>query len=1127
MRWTNEQLRAIEENGTNILLSAAAGSGKTAVLTERIVRYFENGGEAERLLVVTFTRKAASEMKQKILRALSAKLEENPGNINIEKAYRSIDLAQISTIDSFCIRLVRENANLTADISPSFRICSEGERMQCESTAMSATMEKLYDEKSADFELFRSTYCGDRDDSSVEEIIKIIYGFSCSAPFPKEKRHKMLDMFDIAANIPDTKWGKNVLHRLKIIARHTLNAYKKIFEEYPITIDDTDKKAYYIYREYAMIEDFLEKLTKAHTNADFDELFDTVNAISDFKFATINKKHFENADYDFIRAARNEAKDGIKKLAECIPSNTAEYIADIEILRPMAKAIFGAVDYFESCFYECKRQAGVLTFDDCLHTAISLVTNPDGSLTELGQQYSDSFDQILIDEYQDTSEAQDRLFEAISNGHNLFMVGDAKQSIYGFRGASPSVFTEKFGKYSQNNGGLALTLSKNFRSDKDIIGIVNSIFEKIMRPEIGNIDYRQEMLCHNDDRQEMDTSGVDIIQPLMEDDEAVLIANYIEKHLGEEFAFDENGEPKKATYSDFCLLFRKKKPMEHFAKELEKRGIPCTSDMDKSILDCHEIMILSAILDIIDNHLNDVSLAAAMFSPIFGFTVDELAEIHMINAEAPLWVNVRAYAENSVKTRQFIDTLSDLRNLSVCMSLQQFIRTVISRLDFYEIAGCINGCRDRNENILAFLELAKNYSGNSCDLHGFMRFLALAKEGKFALPTVTPIQTDSVQLMTMHKSKGLEFPYVIICGVGDKNAGFPKKVELNEKSGLGLKIYDKSTLSGYKTLSFCGVKFENDIDSTAEEERILYVALTRAVNRLVLCGNFDKKDDFSRDFDGRTDEFSLLSCTTYEKFLQCGLDVRPVLKPTENTAEFCDEKPANDTVEISENHEITDKLCDEISQRADFIYPYLCFEGMLAKRSASRSNKGFSTDYVAVSKPAFMLGDKLTPAARGTAYHKFLQLCDFAALAENPEKERSRVLETGRLSNIEMNALDFYKLYAFVKSDVGKAAINADKVYKELPFNIFMKAEEVYPDCDEKAKNEDILIQGMADLVFVKDGKAVIVDYKTDRVRDASDLVERYGSQLAIYKRAVGEVLGIPVADTMLYSLPLKSTIKI
>lgn len=1175
MRWTTEQQAAIDHKGQNLLLSAAAGSGKTAVLTERVGKLFAETGNPERLLVVTFTRKAADEMKQKIIRSLGKKYEADPSDVNIAKAYRTIDLADISTIDSFCIRLVRENA-AAAGVSPAFRIASDSEEKIIAAKAMLMTLDALHGKGGEDFDRLCELYCSDRDDSDIETLIRRIYNFSASSPFPKEKRHEMLAMFDGEGKISESVWGRAILENTRITAEHARNLYSKALRIYGLPRDDTGDKAYFLWAEYDLCVRIEELSVPGIGDAEWDELRELLLSLKKKEYTKFNldyaKHGFDSKSTTkiTIKALRDSAKEALIGIT-VFPSG-AENKKDLETLRPLAKVLFDAADMYGDFLTGLKSAANVMTFSDTLHAAIALIADREGNPTALGKEYRSRYDEIMIDEYQDTSEAQDMLFGALSDGGNLFMVGDAKQSIYKFRGTTPSVFTGKADAYKHGNGGRALTLTKNFRSDRDIIDNVNFIFNQIIRPEVGNIDYTQEQLVHNDERKELTgTPGFELCLFDRKDAEPGAVTAYIRDHLGEVFAYGDNGEPKTACYGDFCLLFRKKTRMEEFAEALGKAGIPYVSDSDSELLDNHEIMVLCAILDVIDNPLNDVPLTAAMYSPVFGFTVDELAEIRMTNAYAPLWQNLREYAKQNEKAAGFIGTISGLRDLSVCTGLQDFIRKVVSELDFLEIASCIHGCRYAKDNIAAFIRLAGEYDGSADrDIHGFMRFLTTVREGRCEIKSSVPSgRADSVRIMTIHKSKGLEFPYVIICDSPYYDNADEKKlpIRLNGTAGAGMNIRDKKTYGKYDTVSSLGVSLTEEKENAAENIRLLYVALTRAVNRLVVClPGLHQSNGINRfaattnacfvlGHDTMLDEYTILNNSLHGKILEYALARHPRLSLMEEKAAetstgkstfvCCAEKLVTDAKaaesyfvpEETENgeteepcappYEETEAGTAAIAEKADYVYPYLCFEGILAKRSASRSNREFNTQYIGASRPAFMNDGRLTPAAKGTAYHRFLQLCDFARLAEDPEAERYRVRSMGKLSDDEMDIIDTDKLYAFVTSETGRAAIGADEIYKELPFNIFMKASEIYDDCPPEAADEDILVQGMADLVFVKDGKAVIVDYKTDRVSDAEDLKARYGRQLAIYRRAVGEILGIPVSDTLLYSLPLNTPVSV
>ena len=1162
VKWTDEQKEAIVYEGNNILLSAAAGSGKTAVLVERVIRRLKQTGAPERILVSTFTRKAAAEMKMKIINALNEASDADPDNAVLASAALRSSSLRVSTIDSLCIGLVRENIDRldVGALNGTFSIMSNEEAESIRKTASESVIEELHHEASPDFKRLNDMCTDDSGDKRLANYICRLSEFAATSPFPERFYQELRASVCDTSPIPETRHGKILIQQIASDLSFVADVYKQAISLHSHFVPDTEKSSEILAGERDFVDVLLMKIQALKTDADWDDFLDTIRPK---KFERLNlKKGYENnpEDKDQVKSLRDFGKGIIEQITKnYIPATSAEHRQDMEKILPICNALIDATIRFDDRVRTIKYEKNSIGFSDVLHLAIRLLLEEDGvTRTEFCEQLRGDFDEIFIDEYQDTNLAQDTFFWALSNGKNRFMVGDAKQSIYGFRHTEPALFTDKFNSYTDDGSGdgRRLALSKNFRSDEGIINAANYIFDRLIIPEMGGIDYTRERLVHNDEREELKDNPVEVILYNKSKNssentasEAVAIADYIEKHLGECYAPNKN----PADYGDFCVLCRKKKNFTEYGDELRKRGIPFVSDEDVSLLERPEIRILVSILTIVDNPSDDMALLSAMYSPVFAFTPDELTEIRLENKYFTLWQCVNSASKKSAKARDFLDRLSRLRALSSCMGLSDFIRRVVNDLAYEETAICFKGGDSARTNIRRFIEFSDSYdSSDNKDLHGFIRFLIYLQDsdGKVTAK-LPPASANCVRLMTMHGSKGLEFPYVILASLnserGDSEDG---GIQLNKNAGIGIRLADRENLSRYETISSTAVKLFGKKEETAEHLRLLYVATTRAKHRLSIILPLPVSSTFGKNLSAvgmkkKFTESEIMQLKNSAEILTAAIFRHPDMEELRESygkygvpmldgkANFqtvmpvdMEESPEEEPEEEA-NFDADACLLEKISDKASKDYAYSYLSAVPSKKSASRSDKEFNARFVATSKPSFLSDGNLTAAARGTAYHKFLELCDFQSLAQNPEEEYEKIRLSGKMTENELDVVSLDSLIAFVKSPVGEAAIEADAVYKELSFGVFMPAGQILNNCPKEAEDEKILVQGMADLVFVKDNRAVIVDYKTDNVDSVEELKDMYAMQLKIYRYAVGQVLEIPVEDTVLYSLRLSQTVEV
>ena len=1168
INWTKEQQRAIDTHGGNLLLSAAAGSGKTAVLVERIVRMLTDetmSVSPESLLVVTFTNAAAAEMKHKILTALTKQLYENPDNALIRRNVMNLDRAQISTMDSFCIKLIREHAG-ELGISSDFRIADEAELRILRAAAVDETIEYFHCEHTEDFESLSDLFVNNRSDIALADCIQKLHSYAMSHPFPEQWLNNNKKIYTEREAVDNTLWGKIIREQINDMLAFMINELEVALSS--LEENSIVKEGYFdsVDQSYTCLCRLKEELP----DLSYSTLFERLHRLSLPALGRVSNKHGKDTEALIVKHLYKKVKDDIEKLKEHLSANESEHLEDMQYLEPVACLLIDSVLYYSQLYYQKKQAVNALEFSDCLHLALKLLYKTEDESSEksdLACELSAQYSEILIDEYQDTNEAQDKLFAALSKpSGNIFMVGDAKQSIYKFRLASPELFVEKAEKYHRPEEGLfplKLKLSMNFRSNKEVLDAVNYIFPQLMSKKIGEMEYDEDnrLYCGRPDLSLQD-EGFELHTCEAKED-IDYVAQYIHNAVKNKTIIKPDSKP--AGYDDFCILVRTKKNIANYANALRSLGIPAACVNETTFFESPEIAALISFLDIIDNPSNDLSLLSAMFFPLYGFTADELSEIRLCDKSAPLWRCLAIYAERgSKKAREFIDTIEKYRHIAACRDLASLIERFINESGFDYIAAMMTDSQSANENIAKLMSIADNYnSSGGRSLSGFMRYINKLKGSENDIKTVPSASpSGSVKIMSMHKSKGLEFPIVILADLCKKfqRKDIQGKLIINKSLGIGFKRQDRATLKSFSTLPLSAAKIVEERALLSEELRILYVAMTRAQLKLVTVIAKEKLYD---------DEDKLNAISSLALKLNASTAINPIaIEKAESLAELlllgflrhpnagvlsennivrpstvidastrikivkstplAAEEGENFTAEHQLDMTAVANYESEIKRRVEYQYPFEALCNIPSKISASGFTKSsINSAYIATKRPSFVSKKGLTPSERGTAYHKFLQHCSFERSLENVSAELDRLCLEGRLSKEEKAAIRGEDITRLMQSSIGDKILKADEVLRELSFNIFLPVKELYPeavaaDCDEK-----ILAQGVADLVVVKDGRATIIDYKTDSTQDEAELAERYSNQLKIYRHAVAEVLQLEVVSTELYSIKQGKVISI
>ncbi len=1174
--WTENQLKAVEARGMQVLVSAAAGSGKTTVLTERvknILSDIDNPCSVTEILVVTFTRAAATEMRDRIYDALRESCAVDDANSDyLRRQMMLLPTADICTIDSFCSKIVRENFSL-ADVGVDFRLLDEKDTAELMGDALEFVINELYEENDEAFRALTSMFLNERDDKQLGEIIKTLYDYSRSYPSPDKWLSDLAESFNSENEPNNTVWAETIYKYLGMFCDFH---YKRLMRCVALMEEAGGFSSEYLRRFNATAErvQLLNDLVKSK---DWDGLVSVIREGLVIKVPARNSKVDENLK-KLTQDVFQEYEDDVSSLEKRALPTIEEHKQDAEKLYPIVKKLCDSVNHLGRILAETKRELNAYSFDDILHKCIKLLINYDidgnWNLTPVGEELRSKYKEILIDEYQDTNEAQNIIFEALSrNCTNIYCVGDVKQSIYRFRLASPELFMNlrrSLSDYDGEKHPSQITLDRNFRSRKGIDEAVNFVFKALMSPEIGEIDYndREELTFgakYYPEKSTPDTEMIYIDAGSMKSAEATeaeakTVAEYIKRVLDSKVEVTTKQGERVIRPSDICVLLRSiKNKVKVYTEALESFGINSSAVLDGDISDSKEIRLLGALIKTVNNPLEDIPLIAVMLSPIFGFTPDEIAEIRMVDRRAELYPCVEKYAQDSAKAETFLKRLSLYRNTGSSLPMDEFIKFLVEDTGIIDIFHSMPDGETRKANIRGFIKFAEDFINSGRNgLNAFVRYYDNAVANGSLRSYGASGGIDGVQFMSIHKSKGLEFPYVIIadCSKGFNKQDSYKSLLLSRETGIGLKIRDDELFTKYHTISSAATEKSVLFGSASEELRVLYVAMTRAKEHLTFVCTVSGKATAKRvrlnnilsfDTKGKLHPYAVYRASSMSEWLlsafakhrDCGV-LRDKTEYT--TAEFngdtfsvdityADFSDICESVEvkkerIKETATVDADLLKAIEEKTEYKYPY-DYSGVLSKVAASSTeNKKIQRAYFATEKPAF-LNKTFTGATRGTAIHKFFELCDFKEANNNPENEIERLKNAGILSDKEIDVLDTESISNFFNNPVGERLLNAPKVYKEYEFAFFKKAGDLYDNLTYDVADEDIVIQGKLDCAFIENGEAVLIDYKTDNLTDENAFVEMYAPQLNIYSEALMECEGIKVKEKYVYSFKLNKYIAI
>ena len=1248
VQWTKEQQEVIRLRDRNILVSAAAGSGKTAVLVERILSKITDNthpADIDRLLIMTFTRAAAGEMKERISAVIEKALGEDPDNEHLQRQTTLLHTAQITTIDGFCAYIIRNYFHLIG-LDPGYRTADEGELKLLRGDVVKALLEEHYAQKDEKFQKFVECFATGKSDENLGDLIQKLYEMAMSNPFPEEWLQKCLGDYRIESleELRETEWMKMLwdavgdeLQEAELLIREARNVCAEA--DGPYLYEDA------LNSDLILVRDLQELAEKRDYNG-------IVKALVKPAFARLSTKKapdVEEQKKQRVKELRDEEKGILKELGQrYFQSSEEEILEMIRYVREPIEMLIELTVQFMEQFGMAKREKNILDFTDMEHFALQILMKKEGEeihMSQAAKELSAKYDEVLVDEYQDSNFVQELLTTAVSGWinqkKNIFMVGDVKQSIYRFRLARPELFMEKYKNYSTDEAKeQRIDLHKNFRSRAQVLESVNFIFRQIMGEDLGGVAYdkdaalypgasfpegeseefvKTEVLLIEKDREELTDvqesadagaqgSQMELENQNAQELEALAIAQRIQEIVGKEQIVDkETREYRPVEYGDIVILLRTAYGWaETFREVLASQGIPVYCTSRTGYFSALEIVTVLNYLKVCDNPLQDIPLMGVLRSPIVGCTSQELAELRIQYPKGLLYESVTAYVGESSKTdflnekdflklklSNFLQLLEKVRNMAVYTPVHELILYVLKETGYGNYARALPGGEQRFANLTMLVEKAMDYEKTSYrGLFNFVRYIEQlqAYEVDYGEVNLTGAGNTAVEIMTIHKSKGLEFPVVFVAGMGkqfnfqDMNAGLLLHPELG--IGADAVIPEKRVIAS--SLNKQIIRRQLLKESLGEELRVLYVAMTRAKEKLILTGTVGKLEkqmvSLSRFLD---EEEELLPLGTRMKAKNYWAFVLPALVRHRAMSELLGEygilmkkqKGIYDDVsdfvikkvtvrqmtekavilqagnQMQEEYlknwdadQVYDKeIREEIEKRFSFVYPYKYLEDIPVKVSVSDLKKRSWHDEseleenISVSAeeqveeqeapvPAFMAEkqEEYKGAARGTAYHRLMECLDYAEVESEVQLEvqLKRLLESQKMTEQEAECIRIRDIKKFVDSELGQRMKKA-VVKKQLYREQPFVIRRSASLLDDSWKDETILVQGIIDAYFTEDGEIVLVDYKTDRVRKGQEqkLVDLYHVQLEDYAQALERMTGMKVKEKIIYSFTLQKAI--
>ena len=1188
--WTTDQQAAIDSRNANLLVSAAAGSGKTAVLVERIIQLVvEDLIDIDKLLIVTFTNAAAGEMRERIMNALTKLVSEGSENEGfLRRQIGLIHRANIMTVHAFCIGVVRHHF-YEVDLDPAFRIGDSSELSLMLETALDEVMEDAYEEESEAFYNLVESYGTNRSDEALKELLMKLYFFIQSQPDPLTWLGEQSAHYNEARDIDESLWMKGLLG----MAAQDLEMAEDVIREGVRLCEMPDGPQPYIETFSADLQ--LVKVLQVACAEGFDSLYETLGEVKFARLKSIKKAEKEVLNPELIEEAKAIRDVLKKKIVDPIKTmirrkDKARHAEEMLTLEPMMHALYQVIEKFNTKYMEAKREKNVLDFNDLEHFTIAVLKND-----EVAAAYRKQFEFIFLDEYQDSNIVQETIIGRIKRDDNLFLVGDVKQSIYRFRLADPTLFLAKYKTYQKSEEALSrrIDLAKNFRSRPELLEGINYIFERLMSETFGEMTYDKDAKLYPglkfeevegkplelmiiDSGADETLEDQDLLEMKKVELEAHAVAKRIQQLVDKEIFDPKLGEKRRARLRDVVVLLRATRAWSQvFGDVFAEYGLPLYSDVGGGYFDALEIEIFLAFLKLIDNSHQDLPLLTVLRSPIGGFTVDELIEIRLVDQEKPFFEVFKSIAESeehdlSNKAVTFLSKLSGWVRSERIWPLDEFLWKLMTESGFYHYVGAMPGGTGRQANLRLLIDKAGQFEKlGSGGLFEFIAFFEKLKSSNGDMGTASTIgeSEDVVRLMSIHKSKGLEFPIVVLAGAG-KNFNLRDtydKVLMHKNYGVGLRYTDPENRYYSESLPQMIMKRQLKMESLAEEMRILYVALTRAVDRLIITGTTGRLESDAKRWLRGDSIYNLSSGKSYMDWIASILSRHPdgdairnlsdlpifgdadnggvrwhvqVLRKDElltyglNLAAkpivIDEDDKILESTPLSEEEQIKDWEV-EIDRRLSWRYPEAAKLNLPFKLSVSdmkRASKGELAGAnvhipALIPKPKFMDTERKKNSAEiGTLHHFVMQHLNLkeALSPDGIKAQLNQMVMKNLIDQEDAKLVNTSNISRFFDTPLGVRMLKSDQIHREVPFIL-----------NKNMDGTDIMIQGIIDCYFEESDGVVILDYKTDftGISGTDAVAENYRVQVELYTEALNRLLEKPVKGAFIYFFDAGESIQI
>ena len=1157
---TPSQAQAIESRGSAVLVSAGAGSGKTRVLTERLIARLqdeEHPADLDSFLIITFTKAAAGELRGRILEELAKALARDPGNRHLRRQSALLRRAHIGTIHSFCGALLRENSHL-AGLSPDFRIMDEDRAQTMKEAALERVLERCYarpEEHPGFLQMADTVGAGRNDQNMADAVLDLYEKMRCQAR-PRQWAARQAALLEAPyVDAGESPWGRELLAGAAEAAAYWSDAMDALMGE---LLGEPKAAKAYLPSAQATADGLRELERCAHlgwekTRACFPIEFPRLGGLK-------NPPDPELAER--FKARRKACKTAMDSLERAMSKPSEQLLSELRQTIPAMKALLALVEDFEREYSRDKRRANVVDYSDLEHGCAALLTEEDGTPTELARSVSRRFTEIMVDEYQDVSRVQEAIFSALSReGKNLFMVGDVKQAIYRFRLADPRIFLEKYDAFApaeQAGEGEArrILLRENFRSRKEVLDGANRVFSLCMSRALGDVAYDEAAaLVHG-----AKDVGPGVLPELMllpltggdgenetEDKvtrEAAMVAGKIRELLDGGATVAEDGRQRPLRCGDIAILLRSaNKVGPIYRRELSRLGLPSSSAQGDGFFRTVEVSAVTSLLAVLDDPHQDIALIAVLRSPAMNFSADELSAIRAADRKGDFYAALCAWAEQNEKGRAFLALLDRLRREAPDLSMAELVWRLLEEMDLLAVCSAMADGAGRRARLMTFISLAESYERSGYrGLHRFVLWLRRMAERERE-PAAGTDSGAAVQILSVHKSKGLEFPVVFLSDTGRRfnKSDSRDQVLVHQDLGLGPKVTDLERRMSYPSLARSAIQRRLDRETLSEEMRLLYVAMTRARERLYMTAALNDPEKTIQRISATLTEpmapLVLAGAGSWMEWLLAAalIDDGRTLKlsvcrpETEEAAESrlpenCPPDPAAEA---------------ELARRLAFRYPHAAAAALPSKITATEMKGRQEPDEEAGSilprrhrpfrMPDFTRADKpVTGAEKGTATHLVLQVMDFGK-TDSPEAVRGEILRlqaAGFLSEREAAAVDAEAICRLFASPLGRRMLAAESLKREFKFSLLVDAEQVYG----RAPGEQLLLQGVVDCYLEENGALTVIDYKTDTVRSRAGAEKRgryYAGQLRSYAAALRRITGKPVKECLLYFLAVDEIVAV